>query len=164
MISITPNTDTQFIAVRKIAQEVWPVAYGAILSKAQLEYMMEMMYSITSLQQQAANQKHFILAQEEEEVLGFASYELNCEGTVKTKIHKLYVLTTTQGKGIGKMLMDYIEKEARLQHQEALFLNVNKYNKAQDFYRKIGFTIAYEEVINIGQGYVMDDFVMEKPI
>jgi hypothetical protein len=43
-------------------------------------------------------------------------------------------------------------------------LNVNKYNSAQDFYKKLGFCIDYEEVIDIGNGYVMDDYVMEKEL
>ncbi len=164
MITISQNTDNQFIAIRAIAQEVWPVAYGAILSEAQLAYMMEMMYSVDSLLKQAAKKNYFILAKEKEQVLGFASYELNCEGTAKAKIHKLYISTATQGKGIGKKLIDHIEKEARYHHQEALFLNVNKNNIAQHFYRKIGFVIDYEEVIDIGEGYVMDDYVMERPL
>jgi hypothetical protein len=41
-----------------------------------------------------------------------------------------------------------------------VFLNVNKYNKAKFFYEKLGFTITKEEVIDIGNDYVMDDYVM----
>jgi diamine N-acetyltransferase len=165
MIQIENNQDQQFTDIRAIAKEVWPVAYGAILSEAQLEYMMEMMYSVSSLQEQANAKKHrFILAKEGETVLGFASFEFNYGKKSKTKIHKIYILTTEQGKGIGKQLIGFIANEAKQRHQKALILNVNKNNKAIRFYESIGFTISFEEVINIGSGYVMDDYVMEKSI
>jgi ribosomal protein S18 acetylase RimI-like enzyme len=165
MISIEKNTDINFTAIRAIAKEVWPIAYGSILNKAQLDYMMEMMYSIDSLQLQADKKKHqFILAKENGVTLGFASFELNFDKTSKTKIHKIYILSTQQGKGIGKKLIDYIETEAKNHHQEALLLNVNKSNIAQGFYIKLGFSIDCEVVIDIGNGYVMDDYVMQKTI
>lgn len=165
MIQIENNQDLQFTDIRAIAKEVWPVAYGAILSEAQLDYMMEMMYSVPSLQEQVTEKKHrFILAKEGETVLGFASFEFNYGKKPKTKIHKIYILTTEQGKGIGKQLIDFITNEAKKRHQKGLLLNVNKNNKAIRFYESIGFTISFEEVISIGHGYVMDDYVMEKSI
>lgn len=165
MISIQINSDINFTSIRAIAKEVWPVTYGAILSADQLEYMMEMMYSVSALQKQATeNKHHFIVAIDDEIPVGFASYEFNNNETKKTKIHKIYILSTQQGKGIGKKLIDFIAIEAKRHKQKGLFLNVNKNNVAQYFYKKIGFTISYEEVIAIGNGYVMDDFVMEKSI
>jgi len=165
MIVIEKNKDINFSDIRAIAKEVWPIAYGSILTEAQLNYMMEMMYSINSLQLQANSKKHhFILAKENDVTLGFASYEFNYSETKKTKIHKIYILSTQQGKGIGRKLIDYIETEAKKHHQVALLLNVNKYNIAQNFYKKIDFTIDHEVVIDIGNGYVMDDYVMQKII
>lgn len=162
---ITKNTDENFTSIREIAKEVWPIAYGTILSREQLDYMMEMMYSVTSLQQQA-NEKgnHFILAMENEIPVGFAAYEFNYNKKPKTKIHKIYILPNHQAKGIGKQLMDFIINKAKERHQKALILNVNKKNIAIRFYERIGFTISFEEVIDIGNGYVMDDYVMEKSI
>ena len=49
-------------------------------------------------------------------------------------------------------------------NQKAIFLNVNKYNNAIHFYMKQGFTKVKDEVIDIGNGYVMDDYVMEVAI
>ena len=165
MIVIEKNKDDNFSEIRAIADEVWPIAYGSILSEEQLEYMMEMMYSLESLQSQVNSKKHhFILAKENDVTLGFASYEFNYSETIKTKIHKIYILSSQQGKGIGRKLIYFIEKEAKKHHQKAMLLNVNKYNVAKDFYKKIGFTIDHEEVIDIGNGYVMDDYVMQKLI
>jgi GNAT superfamily N-acetyltransferase len=165
MVVIERNRDDNFEAIRAIAKEVWPIAYGAILSQAQLDYMMGMMYSVSSLQLQSGAKKHyFILAKEEDTILGFASYEFNYGKKPKTKIHKIYILTSEQGKGIGNKLIDYIANEAKQRHQKGLILNVNRKNIATRFYERLGFSVSFEEVIDIGNGYVMDDYVMEKSI
>lgn len=165
MIEIKKNTDGNFTSIRAIAEEVWPIAYGKILSQAQLDYMMEMMYSVPSLQRQANEKSNrFILATENEIPVGFAAYEFNYNKKPKTKIHKIYVLSNQQGKGNGKALMDFIANEAKARHQKGLILNVNRNNIAIRFYESIGFSITNEEVIDIGGGYVMDDYVMEKSI
>lgn len=160
---VAAKDGAKFEVVRTIAEETWPIAYGEILSTAQLEYMFDMMYSTTSLLEQAAKKNsQFLLAKEGNDYLGFASYEIDIHQTNKTKIHKIYILPETQGKGIGKKLIDYIAVEAQKQKNIAIVLNVNKYNKALYFYLKLGFSNVKEEVIDIGHGYVMDDYVMEK--
>ncbi|MEM0543508.1 GNAT family N-acetyltransferase [Flavobacterium sp. j3] len=165
MISIVNNTDNCFTDIRAIANEVWPIAYRTIISKEQLSYMLQMMYSKEALQLQVReNKHHFILAIENNKPIGFASYEFNYSGSKKTKIHKIYILSDHQGKRIGEQLINYIETEAKKEHQVSLYLNVNKFNSAQHFYKKMGFSVSFEEVIDIGNGYIMDDFVMEKKI
>lgn len=165
MIEIIEAKVEQLDIVQDIAQKTWPIAYKDVISLAQIEYMLEMMYSKSALKEQLEVKKHhFILAKKANKILGFASYELNCNSVGKTKIHKLYVLPETQGSGIGVKLVNFLSEKAKENHQSAIFLNVNKYNPAQNFYKKIGFVVAYEEVINIGNNFIMDDFVMEKEI
>jgi ribosomal protein S18 acetylase RimI-like enzyme len=78
------------------------------------------------------------------------------------KLHKLYLLPSSQGKGVGKSLLLEVTKRAREAGQKSLVLNVNKYNeKAINFYIAMGFVTIRQEVNDIGQGYVMDDDVME---
>ena len=159
VIQVTSNEQLQIVA--DLAKRIWPVAYAAILSKEQLHYMLDRFYNLEALQKQLENGQVFYLAQNEnQEFVGFVSYEINCEPN-KTKIHKIYVLPETQGTGIGKQLFDLVKTKAQENQQTAIFLNVNKYNTAQNFYQKLGFTIIKEEVIDIGKGYVMDDYVME---
>jgi ribosomal protein S18 acetylase RimI-like enzyme len=152
---------TELEEVKKLAYLIWPTAYGEILSKDQLSYMLERFYNLEALQQQDTNGQQFYLAQnEQQKFMGYVSYEINCEPN-KTKIHKIYVLPETQGNGVGKQLFEFVKTKAEEQQQKAVFLNVNKYNKAQHFYTKLGFKIIKEEVIDIGNGYVMDDYAME---
>ena len=160
-MNIVVATKEQLSIVKNLAYIIWPNAYETILSKAQLDYMLEMIYSIDSLEKQFDNGHIFLLIEDNQNFIGFASYEINCNNSNKTKLQKLYVLPEIQGKGIGKQVIDYIKEKVVLSNNLALFLNVNKFNKAKDFYQKYGFQIIKEEVIDIGNNYIMDDYVME---
>lgn len=144
-----------------LTKKIWPVAYGEILSKAQLDYMIDKFYNETALYELMQKGYIFYLAQDDmEKYVGFLSYEINCEPN-KTKIHKIYVLPETQGTGLGRQFFELVKEQAIENNQNAIFLNVNKYNNAIHFYNKLGFTKVKDEVIDIGNGYVMDDYVME---
>lgn len=163
MISIKPTDN--YKAIQDIAGKTWPVTYGPILSSEQIQYMFSMMYDLEALKSQAEiKNHHFIIAEEEGSFLGFASFEHNFQNESKTKIHKIYILPETQGSGIGKKLIQYITEKSKIENQEFLSLNVNRYNKALDFYIKIGFEKIAEEDIEIGNGYLMEDFIMEKKL
>src|SRR4030081_1829915 len=83
-----------------LAQVIWPTAYKKILPKKQLDYMLELIYSPDSLKDQMQRQEHiFLIAEMEEEAVGFASYSKIAEPSI-FKLHKLYVRTDIQGKGL----------------------------------------------------------------
>ena len=167
MISIIPATEAQFPIIQTIAHQTWPTTFAAILSPTQIDYMLEMMYSTDSLNTQVNDKNHiFLLAQESEtgNYLGFLSYELNYKGALKTKIHKIYLLPASQGKGVGKQFMDAVAERAKAGQDNTLSLNVNRHNKAIQFYERMGFKHVANETIDIGNGFIMDDYVMEKPV
>ena len=165
MITVLPATATDFAPIRSIAHETWPIAYGEILSKAQLDYMLGAFYNDTALKESVSQKRHhFVLANEGNQTLGFASFEWNYDQQKQTKIHKIYILPSAQGKGVGKALIDYIATEARKQGSLTLCLNVNRFNKAITFYEKMGFSIISEVNIELEYGYLMEDYVMERPV
>ena len=165
MITVLPATATDFDTIRSIAHETWPIAYGEILSKAQLDYMLGAFYNDTALKESVSQKRHhFVLANEGNQTLGFASFEWNYDQQKQTKIHKIYILPSAQGKGVGKALIDYIASEARKQGSLTLCLNVNRFNKAITFYEKMGFSIISEVNIELEHGYLMEDYVMERPV
>lgn len=163
MISIVESNDYE--TIRDIAYKTWPLTYGSILSKAQLDYMLALFYSTEALQKNADEKNHhFLLAEENNEALAFLSYEHRYQEKLVTRIHKIYILPETQGKGIGKLLIDRVEALANETKSEKLSLNVNRYNNAQFFYRKLGFEIVGEEDVKLDYGYLMEDYIMEKPL
>jgi ribosomal protein S18 acetylase RimI-like enzyme len=127
--------------------------------------MLEMMYSLDAIAAQVEKKGHvFLLAKEGADCLGYASYENNYQQSGKTKIHKIYIRPTAQGKGVGKSLMDEIIKISQANGSNTLSLNVNRHNQAINFYEKIGFRQVGHENIDIGNGYMMEDFIMDKNI
>jgi GNAT superfamily N-acetyltransferase len=144
-----------------LAQQIWPAAYGEILSSAQLDYMLKLFYSPASLRKQMTEDRHrFVMVEDDDEAIGFASWSLS-EKPGLFKLHKLYVLTGRQGKGMGKALLHFIFDEVRAQGANVLRLNVNRHNKARRFYEKMGFAVVGEEDVPIGNNYFMNDYVME---
>ena len=164
-MKISVATKSQLEIIEDLAYKIWPSTYGEILSKVQLDFMLDKFYNLDYLENQLVNENQvFLLIEENNKYLGFCAYELNCESSNKTKLHKIYVLPETQGKGIGKILLNEVEKIASVNNNSALFLNVNRYNNAQEFYKKQGYSVINTIDIEIGNGYLMEDFVMEKTL
>lgn len=166
MIEIRQANANDISDIQAVANEAWPQAFAQILVPQQIVYMMEMMYSRDALwEQMVVNGHMFYIAYEDETPIGFISIEHNCNNTGKTKIHKAYIIPQCQRMGIGKVMFDTAIEQAKGANSSDLFLNVNKYNeKAIAFYNKNGFEIVKEEVIDIGNGFVMDDYVFEKKL
>jgi len=162
MIEIIPATSKDLSTIKDLAYRIWPAAYGQILSEKQLAYMLDLFYDEKELQRNMDDNHNFILIKDDNEIVGFADYELHYKNEAVTRIHKIYVLPETQGKGFGKDMMQFIENKALEYNDIKLSLNVNRFNKAKDFYENQGFKVAFEEDVELDFGYLMEDFRMEK--
>ena len=165
MIVIQPAAVKDISTIHSLAHRIWREAYKEILSPKQMDYMLNMMYSHDSLQYQIEKQKHeFIIAYEDGEPLGFAAYFPKWEiSNAIYRLDKIYVLPTLHGKGIGKTFGSY-HSIIKPQGASLLELNVNRNNKAISFYEKLGFKITSEVDVPIGEGYFMNDYVMQKSL
>lgn len=158
---ITCATTDDVPAIQAVAEATWPHTFAEILTPEQIRYMLDWMYNTDVLRKTILSPGHaFWLYKEEDQLLGFAGIEHQYNGKKATKLHKIYVLPTAQGKRVGQLLLEHIMLESKDAGSETLVLNVNKYNKATGFYERFGFRIIAEEVIDIGNGYVMDDYIM----
>lgn len=147
------------LIIQTLAYEIWPAAYKEILSKEQLDFMLHLIYNPEALAKQMDEYNHqFLIIENQDTPLGFASFNKIEEGIYK--LQKLYVSPSTQGMGLGKALLGKVREMVISTGAVELRLNVNKYNKARRFYEKEGFEILTEEKIPIGNGYIMDDYVM----
>ncbi len=146
--------------ITNIAMAVWPGTYVPIIGEAQVAYMLDRFYSDASLAAQMERGDTFIICYDGERPIGFASF-----GEVATdtyKLHKLYVLPETQGTGIGRVLLDHIQTAVKNAGCTRLQLNVNRHNEgAKGFYARMGFATIYDEDIDIGNGFFMNDHVLE---
>lgn len=149
---------------RNLAQKIWPSAYGAILSKEQLSYMLNWMYSIETLEKSFDKGNEFYCAFDNDLPLGFLELEFLSEDPNTVKLQKIYVQPSEQKNGLGTKLLQFGLIRSRNKGAKKIQLQVNRANKAVDFYLKNNFSIISEEDFPIGNGYFMNDFVMEKSL
>ena len=164
MYAIRTATLADVETIRQLAQEIWYATYLSILTKEQLDFMLAEIYSTQTLTRQIANNEQtFILIVEEEQIVAFAAYSPREEDQEIYKLHKLYCLPATQGKGYGKLLINEVSNKVLEAGKHLLELNVNRYNQARSFYEKMGFKVIYEADIAIGP-YWMNDYIMRKEL
>jgi GNAT superfamily N-acetyltransferase len=162
MYTIRKATPADTETIRQIAQDTWWPTYGPILNKEQIAFMLAEIYSPEKISKQLeTSEQEFLLLMEGDEAVAFAAYSPREDDPEIYKLHKLYCLPKTQGKGYGKVLINSVIEQVLKAGKHTLDLNVNKYNKARSFYEKMGFEVVYEEDIAIGP-YWMNDFVMRK--
>jgi GNAT superfamily N-acetyltransferase len=159
-ITVEELNEDKVQIVQDLAYATWPDTFKGILSPEQISYMLDWMYNRDTLKKQIRSGHRFFACFEEGVPFGFIGIEPHHPDQYKLKIHKLYVLPETQGKGMGKLLFEKAKEVARQLNIPTVVLNVNRFNKAVDFYKHLGFTVAYEENIDIGNGYWMEDYVM----
>jgi ribosomal protein S18 acetylase RimI-like enzyme len=144
--------------LQDLARRAWDVTYSPILGKDQLNYMLDLFYNQEVLAQQISSGEQIYLIDAERR--GFISYQMNYPEIQKCKIHKLYLDPDQKGKGLGSALIQEVVSRCQIEGMTELLLNVNRYNSARIFYEKVGFVVKEEVVIDIGRGYIMDDYVM----
>lgn len=160
MLSVKKAGAESITLIRSLVQAIWPVTYKNILTDEQISYMLDLIYSEAALTREFTAHQ-FVLLYNDDLPSGFAAYSAKADDNEGIyRLHKIYLLPQLQGQGAGKFLLNWIINDIRPAGATALELNVNKQNPALYFYRKQQFRIFREEVIDIGQGYVMDDYVM----
>ena len=148
-----------------LAREIWYAHYPAIVSTAQIEYMLEQRYNAAVVQAELRRDDLWWDKLLVNDVMaGFGSYFLT-GAPGEMKLDKLYVHPRHQRHGFGGRMIAQACEIARARGCNRLTLAVNKNNQsAVNAYLKHGFRIADAVVKDIGQGFVMDDFIMEKPV
>ena len=158
---IIKATKNDIPTIQNLAKKSWNFAYAKIISQEQIDYMLDLMYSEETLNQHLENPNYqYYLIQENNQFLGFIGFEIHKEPET-TKLHRIYFLKQAQGKGLGKKALEFVINEAKNVNDKRVILTVNKNNSAQKFYESQGFKVYDEAILEIGNGYVMDDFLME---
>ena len=162
MFQIRKATPADALAIQTVAKPIWFHTYVQLLTEDHVAYMFNERYAVDELaRQMEQGEQTYLLLLDDDELVAFASYGPREEDASVYKLHKLYCLPLTQGKGCGKALINEVFKQVTELGTKTLDLNVHRENKARNFYEKMGFTIAYEEDIPIGP-YWMNDYVMRK--
>lgn len=163
--AIVAGTHADIPAVQRLADVVWRAYYPGIIPQPQIDYMLARGYApavLAKLLRDAG--AGLAIARERGDAVGFAAWH-RADEPATAKLDKLYVLPARHGHGVGRALIGHVEAAARRDGAGTLILNVNKRNAgAIAAYRACGFAIREAVVIDIGGGFVMDDFVMAKAL
>lgn len=145
--------------IRRLAHEIWNEHYIKILKQEQIDYMLDMFYSAEKIQSEIEQGIIWEMLYEKDKPIGYLVCKIEEE---KVYISKIYLKAETRGKGYGKLLLNRAIELAKQNEKKSLYLNVNKYNSDSiAFYERNGFRKIDEGVFEIGNGYVMDDFILE---
>ena len=156
-------TEKDIPLIQDLAKRSWENAYADILSIEQMEFMLTTMYSteeiLTHLQH--PDYYYYLIKDENNNSFeGFIGYEHGYEEKT-TKLHRIYLVPESKGKGFGKKALDFLKMRVSDKGDTKIILNVNKINSARKFYELQGFKVYGEVILNIGNGFVMDDYLME---
>lgn len=156
------TTKNDFNAIAKLASIVWHEHYIPIIGKAQVEYMVAKFQTSEAMQQQANEGYQYYIIKYNNENVGYLSIKNSNDDLFLSKI---YLLKEFRGKQIGKAAFNFIEEKAKEYQCKTISLTVNKNNKdAIKTYEKTGFKNVEALVMDIGNGFVMDDYRMVKTI
>ncbi len=164
MLTILKADSQQIPEIVQIAYETWFPTYKNVISQKQIDFMFGEMYTPEAIYKQMDFLGHqFYIAYDNNLPVGFASISEMIHETEPTfKIHKLYFLPSTHGKGFGKEMLNYLEKEYE-DKATFLILNVNINNPAYHFYLKMNYTVRERIDIPYGE-FMLNDYVMEKKL
>ena len=168
--TITKAGEADLHQIHDMAQLVFRHTYRDILSPEQMEYMMDWMYSFPNLRKQLEDGHVYHIAYDEGRPCGYVSVQYDGtadDGIPLFHLHKIYVLPSDQGNGLGGQLfrtaVEYVRSQA-LVLPARIELNVNRNNPSIDFYRHIGMAIRSQGDFHIGNGFYMNDYIMSMEV
>jgi ribosomal protein S18 acetylase RimI-like enzyme len=161
---ILPATGNDLEAIQSLATRIWNDHYPGIITQQQIDYMLDQDYKPKKLQQDLDNHVCIDRLMIKEELVGFSAYGPT-ETPREIKLHKLYLDQSLHGQGFGSVLLEHCENQAKSMGYNKIILQVNKENhKAIKAYERNGYYQQQAVVVDIGKGYVMDDYIMAKSL
>ena len=159
-LRIIPVTNMELVySLVPVAEEIWREHYIPIIGEEQVEYMLEKFLSADALVEQINSGYEYFLMSYDYTFAGFAAVK---EENDELFLSKLYVDKDFRKKGIGSYMFQKFIEICKLRELKKIWLTCNRNNKnSLEVYKKLGFTIVHEEVADIGNGFVMDDYILE---
>ena len=149
--------------VAELGTKIWHEHYSSILEPDQIDYMVDKFQSANAVESQIEKQGYeYYLIKEGDTTVGYIGLIMEVE---KLFLSKLYIAKEARGKGLASLAFAFLTDMAKSNKKQAMWLTVNRYNSGSiAVYEKKGFKKVREQVVDIGNGYVMDDYVMEMEI
>lgn len=160
---LDPLTEADFATVARLGETIWRQHYIGLITAEQVDYMLQGRYTPEKLRAYVgASDRWLKLLRLEGRPVGYCSWSLGPTPR-EMKLEQLYLLAETRGLGLGGLMLRHVEDDARTRGCATVWLTVNKGNDGSiAIYKRAGYTVREEAVFDIGNGFVMDDYVMER--
>ena len=160
---IPVKTEAQIEQAAGLAARIWPECFARILTPQQIAYMVDKFQSAPAMTRQINEEGYeYFLVCVDEVPGGYVSIRA---GDGKLMLSKLYMLDDHRGKGFARQILQFVEEAGRQRKCVGVWLTVNRFNeRAIAVYRKTGYELTREEQQDIGGGFMMDDYIFEKPL
>ena len=152
-----------FELVAALAKEIWTEHYVPLLGEEQVSYMLAKFQSSEAIADQVRIGLEYFVMFRDAAPLGYVAIEQQWRERCMF-LSKLYVHVSVRGTGLGRQALDFVVDQCRDRGLARLWLTVNKRNPAVQAYERLGFVCTAPVVMDIGSGFVMDDFRMELAI
>ncbi len=158
---IEAQSDEQIKEVARLAKTIWTEHYTPIIGLEQAEYMIVNFQSKTAIAEQIKEKGYdYFLLVENGNNIGYMGLQVQDE---QLFLSKIYVSKECRGKGYGSKSFEFADKYAKENNCSEIYLTVNKNNHTSiAVYEKSGFVKTDAVVAEIGNGYVMDDYIMTR--
>jgi len=144
------------------AKPIWEEHYTPIIGEKQVAYMLDKFQSEQAVESQINEGYQYFEVYLDEQLVGYFSIQPRNESSLF--ISKFYLAKQARGKKLGSTMLEYIHNLAKKGKRKTIDLTVNKYNPTYNVYLKLGFNNIGSVEMDIGNGYIMDDFLMQKNI
>lgn len=157
------TSEDQIKRLAELASSIWHECYAELLSREQIDYMVQAFQSTDAIVQAIGHEDyHYFFMMHEDQPVGYVAIQSKQE---KLFLSKLYLKKNMRGSNAAKKTVDFIEIYASERGLHSIWFTVNKGNeRAIGFYQKMGFKTVKEQVADIGNGFVMDDYIMIKDL
>ena len=150
-----------------LADEIWHEYWPALIGEAQTDYMVERFQSLAAIERDMAEHVYeywFLQAEDDGRIVGYTGGHVEAQ-TNRFFISKIYLLAEERGRGFASQTIRFYEGLCRERNLEAMYLTVNKGNDLGiRAYLGTGFRTIDAVETDIGNGFIMDDYIMEKRI
>lgn len=154
---VADSSDIKQLAA--MADKVWHEYFPCILSDEQIDYMVEKFQSVKALTSQISEGYMYFFLIAGGIPVGYTGVHPEKD---RLFLSKLYILKSFRGNHYATDAFDFLRGLAEGMDLESIYLTVNKYNSHSiDVYKHVGFRTVDSTVTDIGNGFVMDDYIME---
>ncbi|MGF7148157.1 GNAT superfamily N-acetyltransferase [Sphingomonas zeicaulis] len=160
---LDPLTPADFASAGALARIIWHTHYDPLIGAAQVDYMLDRRFTEAGLAAYVdAADRGFDLLRDGEALVGYCSYGPS-GAPGELKLEQLYLLPERHGQGLGRLMIAHVEARAGAFGCDRIMLMVAKANTgSKAVYERAGFSVRGPVTVDIGGGFVMDDYVMEK--